>query len=103
VTIGAWIRGTQVASDFIAKNYSPGLAGLLRQPAIVEYLLSELGNLPAGIQQDPFVVEVRAKLQEALLLVQTKDRTPLTPEAVTGLATTMNSLLNSITGGKKES
>lgn len=103
VTIGAWIRGMQVASDFTAKNYSPGLASLLRQPAIVEYLLSELGTLPEGIQKESFVVEVREKLQEALLLVQTKDRTPLAPEAVTGLSTTMNSLLNSITGVKKES
>ncbi len=103
VTIGAWIRGTQVATDFIAKNYSPGLAGLLRQPAIVEYLLSELALLPEGIQKEPFVIEVREKLGEALKLVQTKDRKPLPPEAVSALSATMNSLLNDITGGKKES
>ena len=66
-------------------------------------MLSELALLPEGIQKEPFVIEVREKLGEALKLVQTKDRKPLPPEAVSALSATMNSLLNDITGGKKES
>lgn len=103
VSVGAWIRGMQVSSDFIAKNYSPGLAGLLRQPAIVEYLLAQLAKLPERMQKEPSVVEVQKQLQESLKLVHTPDRTPLTPEAVSQVAAMMNSLVGEIAGGKKES
>jgi len=103
VTVGAWLRGTQVASDFIAKNYTPELAGLLRQPAIVEYLLAELARLPERMQTEPLIVEVRQQLGETLQLVHTKDRTPPAAGAVKELASKMNSLVNDIAGGKKES
>lgn len=103
VTLGAWVRGTQVASDFIEKNYNPGLAGLLRQPAIVEYLLAQLAKLPERMQKEPLVMEMREKLQEIFKVVETPDRTPLSAEAVAGLAKTMNLLVNDISGGKKES
>ena len=102
VTVGAWIRGTQVASDFIAKNYSPGLAGLLRQPAIVEYLLDELGKLPDRMKKQPLVAEVEQKLKDILNLVLTKDRTPPAPDAVNNVSATMDSLVNDIAKGNKE-
>ncbi|MEI8311040.1 MAG: hypothetical protein WCH98_09815 [Verrucomicrobiota bacterium] len=103
VTVGAWIRGTQVASDFISKNYSPGLAGLLRQPAIVEYLLAQLGMMPERMQKEPLISEVQQKLRATLELVHTKDRTPLSPEAVNEVSSTMDSLVNDIAKGHKES
>lgn len=103
VTVGAWLRGTEVASGFISKNYSPALASLLRQPAIVEYLLAKLDKLPERIQKDPLIADLRQKLQTTLKLVQTKDRAPLTQEAVNELFTTMNILVNNIAGGGKES
>ena len=34
VTLGGWIRGTQVVSAWIADNYTPESAKLLRQPAL---------------------------------------------------------------------
>lgn len=103
VSVGAWIRGTQVAAVFVSKNYNPGLAGLLRQPAIVEYLLDELNKLPEKLRDEPLIVELRAKLATVLPLVQTKDRAPLTQKAVEELAATMTSLVNAITEGTKES
>ncbi|MEI6492905.1 MAG: hypothetical protein WCO94_10185 [Verrucomicrobiota bacterium] len=103
VTVGAWIRGTQVASDFISKNYSPGLAGLLRQPAIVEYLLAELGKTPERVQKDTLITEVQHKLQSILDLIHTKDRTPPGPEAVNTLSSTMDSLIDEIAKGHKDS
>lgn len=103
VTVGAWIRGTQVASGFISKNYSPGLAGLLRQPAIIDYLLAELGNLPERMQKDPLMVEVQQKLREVLDLVNTKDRKPPAQDTVNAVTTTMDSLIDDIVKGNKDS
>ncbi|MFA7344520.1 MAG: hypothetical protein WC003_09465 [Terrimicrobiaceae bacterium] len=102
VTVGAWTRGTQVAADFVSKNYTPGLAGLLRQPAIVEYLLAELGEMPERMRKEPLIVEVEQKLRATLDLVHTRDRTPPGPEAVKGVASVMDSLVNEITKGNKE-
>ena len=103
VTVGAWIRGTQVASGFISKNYSPGLAGLLRQPAIIDYLLAELGNLPERMQKDPLMVEVQKKLREVLDLVNTKDRKPPAQDTVNAVTTTMDALIDDIVKGNKDS
>ncbi len=103
VTVGAWIRGTQVASGFISKNYSPGLAGLLRQPAIIDYLLAELGNLPERMQKDPLMVEVQQKLREVLGLVNTKDRTPPAQDTVNAVTATMDALIDDIVKGNKDS
>lgn len=103
VTTGAWLRGTQAASGFISKNYSPGLAGLLRQPAIVEYLLAQLGELPERIQKDLLVEEVRQKLREVLSLINTKDRTPPAQESVNNLTTKMDALVENIITGRKDS
>jgi hypothetical protein len=103
VTVGAWIRGTQVASDYISKNYSPGLAGLLRQPAIIEYLLAELGKLPERMQKEPLVAGVQQNLRDVLGLVNTKDRTPPAAEVVNDVAARMNALVNDIAKGNKES
>jgi hypothetical protein len=101
VTAGAWIRGTQVASEFISKNYSPDLAGLLRQSAILQHLLSGLNNLPAKLRDGPLLVDLRTKLGSALPLLETNDRAPLSPEAVNALAATMQSLVTTISGGVK--
>ena len=103
VTVGAWIRGTQVAAGFISKDYSPGLAGLLRQPAIIEYLLAELGKLPERMQKDPLMAEVQAKLREILNLVNTKDRTPPNQDAVNAVTATMDELIDDIVKGNKDS
>ena len=103
VTVGAWIRGTEVAASFISKNYTPGLAGLLRQPAILEYLLAELGRVPERMQKDPLITKVQQKLRATLDLVHTKDRTPPSPEAVNEVSSTMDSLVNEITKGHKDS
>ena len=102
VTVGAWVRGTQVAAEFISKNYSAGSAGVLRQPAIVEYLISGLGGLPEKLREGPLIAELRQKLGSVLPLVQTKDRAPVSPEAAKELAATMLALVNAISeGGRK--
>ena len=103
VTVGAWIRGMQVTSDFISKNYSPGLAGLLRQPSIVEYLLGQTGKLPERIQKEPLVAEVQEKLRATLDLIHTKDRTPPTSEGVNDVSAIMDQLVNDISKGNKDS
>ncbi|HWB58512.1 MAG TPA: hypothetical protein VG733_03430 [Chthoniobacteraceae bacterium] len=58
VTIGGWVRGTQVVSSWIADNYTPEAARLIRQPALVAYLRSKLNDLsPKTRSDDPSLIK----------------------------------------------
>jgi hypothetical protein len=103
VTVGAWVRGMQVASEFVSKNYNPGLAGLLRQPAIIEYLVSELDNLPEKLRGEPLIAGLREQLVSVLALVRTKDRKPPEPDAVAAIAAATGAIMNTISSGGNDS
>lgn len=64
VTLGGWIRGTEVISDYVTKHYSEGGAKLLRQPAIVKFLAQRVNALPDKMRDDPSVKKARVKLLE---------------------------------------
>lgn len=78
VTLGGWIRGTEVVSSWISDNYTPESAKLLRQPALVNYMRSKLNELPDKTKNgDPLVKLLDGKLAEIETLVSfPKDSTP---------------------------
>lgn len=100
VTVGAWLRGTQVASGIVETTYSPETARLLRQPAIIEYLISEIDGLPSGLRADPLVTDLRALLEKSL--VQVTEKTP-TSDNVKALHEAMTAAIQDITQGGSES
>src|ERR1700751_2823446 len=62
VSIGGWIRGTQVVTGLLVESYNPETAKLLRKPALVSFLKTKLTNLPGKIQKDPLVQNVNRDL-----------------------------------------
>jgi len=77
VTIGGWVRGTQAVSSWIADNYTPDAAKLLRQPALVAYMRAKLAKLPAKTLRDPIVATLDARLAAIEKLVSfPKDTAP---------------------------
>jgi len=64
VTTGAWVRGTEVVASLVAGKYTPEGAKLLRQPAILEFLIAKLETLPEKLRDDPAVKRCRVKLAE---------------------------------------
>lgn len=100
VSLGAWLRGTDIVSGLVAAGYTPESARLLRQPAIIEYLLAEVAELPKGMQEDELIVSVRAALEKALACV--KETTP-SEQNVKDLHQTMSAAVNDIAKGSKES
>lgn len=69
VTLGGWIRGTEVVSGWISENYSPETAKLLRQPAVVSILRSGLNKLPEKLQNDPLIQTLNKKLSQIEVMV----------------------------------
>jgi hypothetical protein len=64
VSLGGWIRGTEIVTDWISHNYTPESAKLLRQPAIVEFMRGKVSELPEKVQEDKLVTTVSDRLQE---------------------------------------
>src|ERR1700731_1002798 len=62
VSIGGWIRGTEVVTGLVLQNYNAEDAKLLRQPALVSFLKGKLTGLPGKIQKDPLVQNVNRDL-----------------------------------------
>ncbi|MEX1118088.1 MAG: hypothetical protein WEB60_04765 [Terrimicrobiaceae bacterium] len=95
VSLGAWIRGVDLVSGMVTKEYSPAGAKLLRQPAIIEYLLTQIDALPESARSASPLPEIRAGLESSLPLVE-----PEVPSAgqIASLHKTMKALFDLING-----
>lgn len=96
VTIGAWLRGIQAASSVVAGNYHPESARLLRQPAIVEYLIARMDILPERLKTDALVGKVRNGLIEIKAAVAPS--TPPSADTVKSIQQTTTQLVDAISG-----
>src|SRR6266705_2847377 len=62
VSIGGWIRGTQVVSGSVAANYDERSATVLRQPALVNFIRAKLNDVSTQLRNDPLVKNVSDQL-----------------------------------------
>src|SRR5256884_815878 len=62
VTLGGWIRGTQVVTGAIIKNYNEAAAKVLREPALIHFLQSKLNAISPELRQEPLVKDVSEQL-----------------------------------------
>ena len=64
ITAGTWLRALQVGSRAAALSGEEQCAELLRQPALVSFLRSELQRLPEKARTGPVVSEADAVLAD---------------------------------------
>ena len=69
VSVGGWIRGTQVVSAAVLQNYDERAAKVLRQPALVNFIQSKLNDVSPEMRNDPLVKDVSSELPEVEKLV----------------------------------
>ena len=62
VSLGGWIRGTQVVSASIMKNYDERSAKALRQPAVVNFIHFKMGEIGADLRKEPLVKAIGDQL-----------------------------------------
>ncbi len=96
VSLGGWIRGTQVVSGVVAKNYDERLAQVLRQPELLRFIHSKLNEISPELQADPLVKSVNAQLQGIEKIVATPFGKSLSTAEVTHLQTAINQLMQEI-------
>src|SRR5881296_2369693 len=69
VTLGGWIRGTQVVTAAIVKDYTEGSAKVLRQPALVRFMQSKINEISPELRGEPLVKDVSEQVGEIEKLV----------------------------------
>ena len=62
VTLGGWIRGTQVVTGAIIKNYNEPAAKVLRQPGLVRFMQSKVNEISPELRQERLVNDVSEQL-----------------------------------------
>src|SRR5205809_3217060 len=69
VTLGGWIRGTQVVTSTIVQKYDERSAKVLRQPALVHFMQSKINEISPELRGEPLVKDVNEQLGEIEKLV----------------------------------
>ena len=69
VTLGGWIRGTQVVTAAIMQNHDERSAKVLRQPALVHFMQSKINEVSPELRKEPLVKDVSEQLGEIEKLV----------------------------------
>jgi hypothetical protein len=62
VSVGGWVRGTQVVSAAIMQNYDERSAKVLRQPALISFIHSKINDISPELRAEPLVKDVNEKL-----------------------------------------
>jgi putative IMPACT (imprinted ancient) family translation regulator len=69
VSLGGWIRGTQVVSASIIKNYDERSAKVLRQPAVVNFIRTKMNEIGTALRNEALVKTVSDQLSALEKLV----------------------------------
>jgi len=69
VSLGGWLRGTEALSQVVKRNYTEDSAGLLHQPALLDYFDHRLAHMPPRIKGDEVVTKIQKRLPEIRPLI----------------------------------
>src|SRR5437868_4656343 len=96
VSLGGWIRGTQVVSASIIKNYDAQSAKVLRQPAVVSFIHAKINDVSPEMREDPLVKSVGDQLTSIEKLVAFQSGKGPTLEEVKKLNDAVGKLMDEI-------
>lgn len=96
ISLGGWIRGTEIVTDLIYNNYSEATASLIRQPALAAFLRAKIDNLSPKVREDPLVVSINKQLDEVQKLVSFPLGTTASKEDVKKLKDAVAALVREI-------
>ena len=96
VSIGGWIRGTQVVSGSVAANYDERSAKLLRQPALVGFIHAKLNDVSPDLRNDPLVKNVNDQLSNLEKLVTFPTGKSPSPDDVRKVNSVVSDLIQQI-------
>src|SRR6266496_4871523 len=96
VTLGGWVRGTQVVTGAIVKNYNESAAKVLRQPALVHFMQTKLNEISPELRQEPLVKSMSEQLNGIEKLVSFPEGKAPTAEEVRKVNEAVSKLMTKI-------
>jgi len=78
VSLGGWLRGTEVLTSVVQKSYSSDGADLLNQPDLLKYFQQRLAGMPPRMRENQLVNEIKRGLDDISPLINQK----MTPASV---------------------
>ncbi len=93
VSLGGWLRGTEVLTSVLNKNYSKDGADLLHQPQLLEYFSSQIKAMPPEVRKTSLVDQIRRRLTEINPLINDAE---ISKQSVDKVHTITSDLVNSI-------
>ena len=96
VSLGGWLRGTEVLAEVVSMDFSKSGAELLHQPRLVEHFDHQLAALKSRFRGDPVVVKVRKGLADIRPLVGQEDGSNISHQSVKEIAALSGTLVKAI-------
>jgi hypothetical protein len=93
VSLGGWLRGTEVVTSVVGKNYSPDAADLLNQPDLLRYFQQRLAAMPPRLRGDQLVTKVQKGLDEISPLIH-QNITPASVKRINEVTGQLNKAIN---------
>ncbi len=97
VSLGGWIRGTEVLTSIVQGDYKPQRAELLHQPELVSYFSRQLDGMSPRLRKNDLVAKIRAMLTDIKPLIIENDGRRISPETVKRIHEMTSEMVISIT------
>jgi len=99
VSLGGWLRGTEALTQVVKRSYSKDSAGLLHQPALLDYFDKRISHMPSHLRSDETVANVQKHLKEIRPLIGEAD-SDISLQSVEQIGDIVHSLVMSIAPAK---
>jgi hypothetical protein len=92
VSLGGWLRGTEVLTAVVQKSYSPDGADLLNQPDLLRYFQERIAGMPPRLRTNHLVNRIQKGLDQISPLINQK----ITPDSLKRINEITGQMVNAI-------
>ncbi|MGH8046968.1 MAG: hypothetical protein ACREKL_06955 [Chthoniobacterales bacterium] len=97
VSLGGWVRGTEVLTSIVQKDYRKDRAELLHQPELLNYFNNRLDEMGPRLRKNDLVSQLKDMLKEIRPLILENGGRKITPESVQRIHDVTNRMVVNIT------
>jgi hypothetical protein len=95
VSLGGWLRGTEALTQVVDRSYTKDSAGLLHQPALLDYFDHRLEHMSPRLRSDEVVARIQKRLPEIRPLIGEAD-TDISKQSVEQIRDIVHDLVGEI-------
>ncbi|MDD5199633.1 MAG: hypothetical protein PHC88_07490 [Terrimicrobiaceae bacterium] len=97
VSLGGWVRGTEVLTSIVQKDYKPQRAELLHQPELLNYFDRRLDGMSPRLRKSGLVAQLKTMLDEIRPLIIEGEGRKISPQSVDRIHTVTSQMVLTIT------